>query len=289
MDYRIDFSLAQDIGLAKLLGRLEARSSDISREGARYVIAGQTIVHPSSDEGVDLKNASEEALFILLNAYFDEVAGTENGALVTMSDEGALTVVAISNEEDLVREEISIGLILPADEILANREVFLAAWPAIVESHFDEDVAPEDAPRVNTAQKESDMLFANILPSPQDESDLVSFMIFGASAEEIMTTLVRPSSYAVEDEDFLRADFPDQSGAVEVVGFNTSKGYGFELRLPLEQARIEDAIKLVAQQAAPLKITPHYVTDIIDEEETFIIQRIEADGFLAEPERIKLQ
>jgi len=131
------------------------------------------------------------------------------------------------------------------------------------------------------------MLFAPVLASGDDETKTISFLIFGATPKEVMEDLVSVSSYVVADPDFLILDLAPPRGPLEAVRFDTSNGPVVELRVPLPMARITDAIKLLAGKASALpKAEVHYATEIIDEEGLFIIQRIEADGILAEPRRV---
>lgn len=292
MDYRVDFSAAQEGGIDGLLRRLAARSAHIENRDGAFTLSNNIVLRPTEDgaPALDLKGVSDSNMFDLLQTYFQEVAGSDHGALVTLSDDGVATMIALSNEDDVQTGKMPLGFVVPADEILANREVFLSAWPGLIKSdNSAEDLDDQEGPIITTQHPERGMIFSEILPAAEDETDLVSFMIFGMSAQAVMENVVAAHAYVQEDPEFLRLDLPNIEGVLEAVSFDTSKGQGIELRLPLAQTRIEDAINLLAQQVRAGGVYIYYVTDIIDEEEIFIIQLIEPDGVLAAPERIKLQ
>jgi len=290
MDYRIDFSAAQDMSARALLDLMAGHSAAITREGSGYVLAAGGTLRLASDEGLDVVAATDAGLFDLLTAYFQVVDGADHGALVTLAQDGVVTMIAVSDDDATMREQFELGFVVPASELLTDRAVFLSAWPTLLQTHLDaQDEAAADGERVTSSGEGGTFIFEGLLPDEDADADLVSFMVFGTTAERVMEAVVGAETYIREDPSFLRRDLEGREGAIEVVGFDTSRGFGLELRLPLEQARTEEAIRRIAARAAELDVEIHYVTDIIDEEETFILQRIERDGFLQAPERVQLQ
>lgn len=282
MDYRIDFSAAKDTGALALPDVMATQSSEITRNANEFHLSAGGTLNLAADEGVNVVEATNAGLFDVLVGYFRVVERAEYGALVTLAQDGVLTMIAVSDDDTSVREQFELGFVAPASELLSNREAFLSAWPALLQTHMEaQDEAVADAERVTSATADASFVFEGLLPDQDADAGLTSFMLFRTTAERVMEDLVGAKTYVREDSSFLRLDLDHWEGAIEVVGFDTSSGFGLELRLPLEQDRIREAIRRLAVRAAELNIELYYVTEIVDEEETFILQRTERDGFFA--------
>jgi hypothetical protein len=291
MRYRIDFSAAEHGSVALLLRRLVARSSRMVERDGVFIIDGTAMVRPTADgeSAVDVSSANTAALYHLLSLYFDEAGAREEGALVTLLEGSSLNIIAITNEKDAGFGPTPLGFVVSAEEILKDQSVFASAWPELTRQTDAYEEFAENDEIVTTSNSEADMIFLPYLAGPDDDTQTVSFLIFGASPKIVMEQLVRVPDYAVHDPDFLSFDMETAGGALEAVSFGTSEGPAVELRLPLPQARIADAIESLARSnASGPQLIINYVTDIIDAEEQFIIQFIAEDGTLDAPRKVRL-
>ena len=292
MDYRIDFSAAEDTGIVRLMSALTVRSDRLRRVNDAFTIDDTTLLRPASDgsPAIYTSGMTDQALFHLLDQYFAQFKAEEAGALVTVLNAEPLTMVAITAEADADFGPSPLGFVVQADEILSSPQVFAAAWPNLVFPGDDNDESEHDTGvTVTTANTEDAMIFASLLSGPEAETETVSFLIFGATPKAVMEDLVAATTYIAADPEFLTLELVQSGEALDVVSFHTSDGPAVELRLPLKQAQINSAIALLAERAPALpNARIFYVTEIHDDEELSIIQHIESDGFLAEPRRVTL-
>lgn len=280
------------MGIVSLMMSLAARSDRIEQKDGHFTIDRTAALRPTSDGGpaIETTGMTDQALFHLLDRYFDFDMADDAGALVTVLGAARLTMIAITAELDAEFGPSPLGFVVQANEILSSPQVFASAWPNLKGTgDAIEEFELDTGQTVSTQNPQDAMIFSPLLSDPDDETDTVSFLIFGATPKSVMEDLVAASTYVAADPEFLTLDLPQSGGALDVVSFNTSDGPAVELRLPLAQARITDAIRLLAQNANALPIARiFYVTEIRDDEELFIIQNIEPDGFLAEPRRVTL-
>lgn len=288
MDYRIDFSAAEGVGIVGLMTALVARSDRIEHNDGQFTIDRSAILRTAPDGGpaVHSSGMTDDALFHLLDSYFEFDTAADAGALVTVLGTARLTIIAITAEFGAT----PLGFVVRADEILSSPQVFASAWPNLTgKGDADEEFEQEAGKTVSPQNPQDAMIFLPLLPVPDEDADIVSFLIFGATPKSVMEDLVAASTYVAADPEFLTLDLAQSGGALDVVSFTTSDGPAVELRLPLSQAGISDAIGLLAQNANALPdARVFYVTEIRDDEEMFIIQNIESDGSLGEPRRVTL-
>lgn len=292
MDYRIDFSLTQTMPLQGLLARLDEKDTEIVLSGTSLVVQRTMRVLPATDGSgaVVTQGATEDALYRLLRVYFTIVDDPSEGALVTPLGSSRLSMIAITNDPEADFGPSPLGFVVSATELLADGQVFRTAWQRITseEGAFEEFDEPSGRV-VETGRQESDMIFATLIDRTGDTGEPTSFLIFGASPKAVMEQIIQAPAYVAHDPGFLTFELEGDIGAVEAVEFETDRGPGVELRLPLPLSARQGAIAALAKRSGVVPgATIHFVTDINDAEETFLLQPISERGELGAPFEMKL-
>ncbi len=292
MDYRIDFSLTQTQPLQSLLVRLAAQDARIALGGSTLVVQSTMRVAPATDGSGAMvtQGATEDAIFVLLRAYFAIVDDPADGVIVTPLGGSRLSMIAITNDPEADFGASPIGFVVSATEILADDRVFASAWSSLTS---DEGVFEEfDAPAgmlVETGRQGDEMIFADLIDKTGDNGEPTSFFVFGASPKAVMEQIVLAPAYVAHDPGFLAFELEGDIGSVETVGFDTDKGPGVELRIPLPLSARQAAIAALARRAGVVSgATIHFVTEIDDSEETMLLQPISERGDLGAPFKISL-
>lgn len=292
MDYRI--SLPPPAAAMAVLRDLAAASGGAIADGGdgTFRIGPRAVLRadPADPQAAVLRPGDDAALFTLLQAYFARHSGPDAGLLVMPLGTPAPMLVAITDDPETDFGRTPIGFNAQAAELLASAQVFAAAWPVITGSDdafepFDEI----DEEIVETGYSEDQMLLLPFLSDDPDLSQTVSFLIYGSDPRRIMRDILRVPRFNVRDPGFLTFPLPDPQGTIEAVSFGTGEGPVVELRVPLPARSLAAATTALAAAGRDQGATVLFVTDIIDEEETFIVQDIEVDGHLGAPRRIRMQ
>lgn len=290
MDYTIEFILSPADTSRELLLRVSLAGSGTEERDGRFVFEGGMVVTPGPEaSGVTCERATDAGMYQILSRYFDQ-AGEDGGALVSRTGTPALTMIAITTDDDAEIGETPLGFNIRAEELLASEAVFRSAWPGLSEGPSgDLPDTSEEEDVTMTGRTDKEMIFADILSPAGDESQTLSFLFFEATPIYVTQNVVRVPYYQQMDPEFLIYKTAEDDDPIEAVSFQTSEGSAVESRLPVTMADTERAIAAMAAAIPPNSTAKLcFVMDIIDSEETFIIQPISTDGSLGEPRRIKL-
>lgn len=292
MDYHIGFPPSSTAAI--VLRDLAGASGDVIRAAGEGVwrIGPRAILQADSadPQAAILRSGDDAALFTLLSLYFRQDAGSEGGLLVVPLGTSAPLLVAITNDPETGPGRTPAGFNVAAAELLASPQAFATVWRVIIGTDDGVDGIDEtDEETVATGHAKAQMLMTPFLSDDPGLSRTASFLVFGAKPAGLMRDILRVAGYSVRDPGFLVHHLPNPHGMIEAIGFGTSEGPAIELRVPLPARTVADATAALAAAARSQGATVLFVTDIIDEEETFIVQAVLPGGRRGAPRRIKMQ
>lgn len=289
MDYQIGFAIDDAINMAAFLSQLAAENPEIVAE-ANGVRVGQDMrVAPVSgaEHTVTTTGATPTAMHILLRAYFSSTVAPDAGVVIFPVGASEMRMVAITREDDTAFGDHAAGTTLSEQDILSSRAVFESVWPDLWTEVDTQDQADPD---IETIQEPSadGLVLSSLLQDPEETRDEVSWLVFEAPPQDVISKLLAAPKYDKLDDDFYQIDLPDIDAAIYVVAFATEEGPSVEIRVPLAARQIDDAMQLLALRNVTAKLALHYVTEVDDASEEFLIQDVQDGGRLGTPRRVKL-
>ncbi|MCF6446080.1 hypothetical protein [Nereida sp. MMG025] len=292
--YVITFIPNRSQNFAPFLTQMAQNESRITVSGGMLTIdlgpdvSARFEVLPRSDWVIQSRGAVEDAaLFVLLRAYFATSTSEEPGILVAAETDGQARLIAIADDDGEEQSPDPLTVTVSPNEILANSTVFESAWPIFIIGEPEDEDSPAEQGDIISLPNSGGLAIASLFAVTEIEREPMSFLVFNATPDEVVTEMLMPDAYEKVDDGFAVIELEEIDEQIEVASFNTDKGPVSELRVPLGIDQIDSLLSQLSPRV-PLDASFGHVLDVDDASESFTVQMIDRSGFLNEIVTVRL-